>query len=432
MSFIQYAAGQGQLAILENGIFLVDGGAPAQNLKGDRLEIRVGNSSLSWPLLPVDFNSLWTAYAREHRQALETKINQAAGDLIQKPLDLVRASKLSAALNIDADYVSLLKKILFDSGLHLTKLATTVKARRREEYLNYLEGALGAEPVEFDPTKLRELVKNFVDIMRDRRIGQFDAVLRRKIKNAIGDRQGFFISCGKLHELKTAPAGSEEVICINGVSYINGNQFSDLTSIDSAFEEYTAEFTEVQGIRRAAGRAGEIDIGIDKREFGILIAALKKGIDNTTLDFNDWGITLNKKTITVYIKIPEYALRDWRDVSKRCYLMPACKVAVSVSLDPRTSRQDLTAPFALGGTSNPFVSGSNICLGTASYNLNADLPLHLSIVKYLSEGHKIITTGYGRGSFTPYAPLSHFPSSLIRSEEDLRKAGIPITNEVNL
>ncbi|MBI2041191.1 MAG: hypothetical protein HYT16_03760 [DPANN group archaeon] len=438
MSFIQYAAEQGQLAILESGIFLVDGGAPAlQAGEGDRLEKRVDGFVLSWPLRSVDFNSLWTAHARANQQALEKKINLAASEVIHKPLDLVKESRLSLALKIDASYVSLLKEILFNSGVHLTKIPDkgesldVARTRRREEYLNYLENRLGTEAVEFDPAKLRSLVQNFIDIMRDRPLSQFDAVMRKKIKHAIGSGPGFLISGGGAHALKAAPAPADVSLYINGITYVLGEVLVR-PDIDSVFIDYAAEFAEAQGIKRAAGRASEIDIGVDRRELGILMAALKKGIGNVTLDMGDWGVVLNEGTITVHINIPEYALRDWKSSARRCYLMPACKVAVRAYLNTKKAEWELTAPFALGGAPNPFVNGQSICLGTASSNLTVDLPLYLRIVKYLSEGHKIITTGYGRGDSHPYHRLSSVSSKLIRTEEELQKAGIPITNEVNL
>ncbi|MBI4096080.1 MAG: hypothetical protein HY438_04420 [DPANN group archaeon] len=439
MSFIKYATGQGQLVILKDGIFLVDGGAPTQKREGDRLEKIVGDVVLSWPLRPVDFNSLWAAHARENRQLLESQINLAAGEVIQKPLALVRESKLSSALDIDAKYVSLLKKILFDSGMYFTKIPdegespAIAKAHRRERYLNYLEGRLGAEPVEFNPEKLRNLVRNFIDIMRDRPLGQFGAVIGRKINQAVGVREGFFVSGGMGYELKSAPAGADEILHIGGKAYIISDLNFNLPDIDGAFKEYFSEFAEAEGIKRAADRAGEIDIGVDKREFGILISALKKGINRTTLDFDDWGITLNTDGMTVYLKVPEYALKDWLGSEQNCYLMPACKVAVKVYRDLQKTGEEVTPPFALGSTTNPFVSGQNICLGTARSNLNANLPLHLRIVKYISEGHKIITTGYSRtDNFTPSFKLSQLGKKFIRSEEDLREAGIPITNGVKL
>ena len=185
---------------------------------------------------------------------------------------------------------------------------------------------------------------------------------------------------------------------------------------------------EFHAKRLAAERLGELNI--DKEEFGVVAAALrlKRGRRKADLDMGDWGIVLVPEHVKVYLKIPAYALRDWKRRGVHYHLFPACKVAIHVWPD------DTSEPYVLGRGEGPFLSnditvgkGTNmdICMGDAAeYGIAQTEPTE--IAEYLDRARQVLLTGYRRGANADTGTLRMFREV---TKSEIRRLGVPVTNE---
>ncbi len=454
MSFTEYAT-KGQLAILENGIFLVDGCRPTPNLTGDRLEIKTGDIALGWPMRPVHLNSLWLAYARANDR-LEDAINNAAKEVIAQPLKLVQESQINFALNLDSNYIKAVRTILFEFGLYFverkaSEIMGALKNRedtKTDALLSHLESKLGTIDIVSSPEKLRSLVENFIAVLKDRPLEQFDTTVRKELKSQLArkDAEGVFWDGRKSVRLQrcngAADANAEKTIYINGVAYTATTKIGQgVLEMDYVFSTYETQFVRKQSIGRAEKRLDQIGANMSQRELGILVMALKAGNNDVTLDLGKWGLVLKPDKITVYLNVPPYALRDWaRPLPASYHAFPKERVAITIIKDKSGEflQDHCTAPYLLGEGWSPFISDGhgkdrNICMGT--FNDHHATTLHgLSfpqwLAKYLSEAYKIVTSGYNKRSdhwgYVGNAGLEMFPK---KTKEELETLGIPVTNE---
>ncbi len=454
MLFTEYAAGQGQLAILENGVFLVDGTKPALTpLAGDRLEVHNKGLVLSWPLRLVDINSVWKAHMRANR-GIEDKVNNAAKEVIAQPLKLVQEIKIGATLNIDGNYIKAVKMLLFEFGNYFIERSTAellqaVKGAgevKDESLLSLLESKLGAEEVAISPAKLRGLLENFIEVMKEKPLEPFSSAFGKKTTAWLGGSRGVFVDRTygfKLEPKQGDQPDAEKVIYVGGVAYVPAEKPSlwQISGIDSAFSEYESQFVRAQGIARAGERLGQVDAGMSRRELGILAAALKKGIDNVTLDFGKFGIILKPSDITVYLNVPKHALRDWaRPFPARYYLFPESKVAIKIHKNASGDfvRAGRSNPFILGDGFSPFIySGhgrdSEICMGSFredSTHLLRGLSFPAELAKHLNEAYKIVTAGYRKGAqHFGHVGRDGLQQYTQKSLDELSVMGVPVTNE---
>lgn len=438
MSLFAHTLARGPLALIEGQPYVPDG-RPSTQVNGDCLIMGDEPDALRFPLTRVDVPSLWTVYGRNKADNLEAAIEERAKSRLSGSGDKALASLLGAP----PEYVSLTRFVLFDVFPHLlgssadeqTAVLAGTAPPGKAAILPTLTSLFGKDPV--DLTRTVDLPAGPAQTFEQTYLHTLRGRTRTSDMLALGFRAPTY----RLEAAATgAPArlAAEAAVVVAGRTYIPTRQVDfNPATLDEAFARHFDHLVDIG----FAARLREL-VGKDSDTYGVLAAALKQRSTNRSFEAASAGLVFQTKSITVYVKVPPYALRDWlaqRGIDDErprpgshplYYVFPESKVAVNVETNLRRS-----SAYLMGPSQSPFISSGHghnlaICTGnlaSAPYaEALAKLPEGLRVAKYLQDAAGIITSGY-TSNCHPYIHLGQaFSPATI---EEITRRGIPITNE---
>lgn len=441
------------LAVYDNKIYIADESCFKSKNK-DKVYLNKNGVDVELSLLPVDIGSLWKVYVSDKEKELEKLVEKE----IKKQKAIPAEEKLGSMCGNNVEYIKLLKSVLFElcpylnerSDDEIANLFSKTKKSQKDFWLEFLESELKCgsslqKNLELYSKNKKRSSKSKSSVKKIPDIISFEEFFFSKMKQKIDSygAKGLVFMENKLYSIAQSTYKTIDKIQLGSKKYgiyrtdggagANFESNTFVKSIENIFEEYFLITAEHEAVKRRSELEKEFVQGDKDRERMILYNVLKHFEKNKTLDFGEFGLKSDdaQNRITVYLNVPEYALKTLSSDSynKRCYLFPETKVAIDIR-----NEKGYSDPFLLGSAYSPFIAYGHgidhkICMGYYSNHAITKMEYPLNIIKYLQDAKKIILQGY-RGGAYPHRHINEIGGKVKEiSKEELKKRNIPITNE---
>ncbi len=456
MTFTYKVANSESVLVVEKGLFILDESQPDSKAPN---KIEYNNPLVSYSLIECDLDSLWEGYKNRNPNQLKDLIYKETEAKFLKFFVRQEDATMASVLNMEANYLSILRTALFDVPIHFRETKKSAiddilaekQSSQKHEIYEHLENLFHIKKEE-SADKDNKIAIPIIEQPRFGALESFSEYWKTEVEKTL--RQYaipcmIFIPQYGLMKVTKSRYDLNIKVDLNNETYYPHSFIGIWSQLDNLIINYQTKLVDYQSSKIVCEKMKDLKknelSNDDKRELKIISSALRKEKD-FDINFGDYGVLPEKDRLQVYLKVPKYALRDWiserEHANSRYYVFDESKVAVSVTPDGKWSW-----PYFLGTAQSPFISngyGENsfICMGAYDYLglQNSALPLPDQIAKILSDTKKIVTSGY-KSRTNPYRRLSmgftkthsdgYIENSYFTatSLEELEKQKISVTNE---